>query len=536
MSNLENFNNIYADLAESAYNNRPKNFPPEENSKEWVRFDFSQDAIDNKTGEVLVKGGMNLPSKGNVYLQPTIKDPSVKIKYTGQGSAVDELTKELESRSVFDNAATGFNSYFVTDTKHPKDASQAYLAVRGSDAVALSTLNDWWSNNAKLTLSNTEIPQAKDAQKALQAVLKKIPEDTPLNITGHSLGTMASVQGAARLIQDTLSAMNRLGNIVLFNGPDLTESLKNMGLSEKQMQALGEKVTYYVNPVDIVSMLNQTAPIEKQFGHVYYIVPMDYNSTFDHLGGGPNAHDFGELQLDVNGNPLIASKDFHPELIEAGQKISKLERNTISVLKTLGLSDSAVMSLMNLAGSGNPILKGAAGYKTVMQFKAEYEKIVKDTRKKSKEWDEKAIPKLQSQIRQSSGGQKVALRIELLQTVAQDAIITAQEEVEKVKGVLSASKDTVQSIISEGKSAAYGVAQYLSGSEVTALLEGFNMDTFWNEGTEIDTINAAQEFQNSLAQFSETLMSVSQHIQQTDQEGAAGFNNAFRDVQINWGK
>ena len=34
MSNLENFNNIFANLAESAYNKRPNNFPYDELKKE----------------------------------------------------------------------------------------------------------------------------------------------------------------------------------------------------------------------------------------------------------------------------------------------------------------------------------------------------------------------------------------------------------------------------------------------------------------------------------------------------------------------
>lgn len=38
MSDLTNFNNIYADLAESAYNNRPNSFPYDKLKKIRKRF------------------------------------------------------------------------------------------------------------------------------------------------------------------------------------------------------------------------------------------------------------------------------------------------------------------------------------------------------------------------------------------------------------------------------------------------------------------------------------------------------------------
>jgi hypothetical protein len=57
MSNLENFNNIFANLAESAYNKRPNNFPYDELKKEYkgkiddgesIDFNFSEDYVDKK--------------------------------------------------------------------------------------------------------------------------------------------------------------------------------------------------------------------------------------------------------------------------------------------------------------------------------------------------------------------------------------------------------------------------------------------------------------------------------------------------------
>lgn len=69
MSNLDNFNNIYANLAESAYNNRPNNFPPYSKKITETPLNYSNDSL-NKKGEVQVHGGTHLPNKGIVYLQP----------------------------------------------------------------------------------------------------------------------------------------------------------------------------------------------------------------------------------------------------------------------------------------------------------------------------------------------------------------------------------------------------------------------------------------------------------------------------------
>ena len=68
MSNLKNFNNIFANLAESTYNNRPFNFPYESlkkmqkeilDSGKSLKFNYSENAL-NKKREILVMGGTNL--------------------------------------------------------------------------------------------------------------------------------------------------------------------------------------------------------------------------------------------------------------------------------------------------------------------------------------------------------------------------------------------------------------------------------------------------------------------------------------------
>lgn len=77
LSNLENFNNIYANLAESSYNNRPNPFPNYQKMKTEREFDFSKD---KKISGKLTKGGQNLPNNGIVYLQPDNAIKTIKEK------------------------------------------------------------------------------------------------------------------------------------------------------------------------------------------------------------------------------------------------------------------------------------------------------------------------------------------------------------------------------------------------------------------------------------------------------------------------
>ncbi|AYG00334.1 lipase family protein [Lactococcus allomyrinae] len=553
MSNLENFNNIYADLAESAYTgNRPNNFPPKSNKDTSQYFNFSKSKTTNigtkeKPVYQTTQGGEKLPNNGIVYLQPdpTVHTVDVKtslsIPNPNGGYHTESYTTSTYQKGLLTDEKAGFNAYFLTDTSTVnQETKKAYLAIRGSDAISVENLNDWVYNDGNFALNNAHIPQAKLATTAMKEKIAELSAQAPnvkLNITGHSLGTMVSAQGAAQLIKDDPSAINRLGNIVLFDGPDVTQSLKNMGLSDQQIRALGDKTTYYVNPLDIVSMLNRTAPLKEQFGHVNIIVPLNFTTTFDKS----SAHDFGEFQMGANGFPLVASASFHPEMLVAGHNLASLIDTTLSKLKGLvAVSVPTTLLLTALSGGVTGLMAlgmTAAQAKEIYdEFDNSYKEIVKKAKKEAKKWDEQAIPKLQSQIQSASSSQKVVLRAELLQTVAQDAVLSAEDYVTKIKSTLSTSKEKVQNSISTGRESAFNIAHYLEFYEIEMLLSDFQMNNFWDESLEDDTNRAASKFQMNLEQFSETLMSISQKIQETDKEGAAGFNDMLAKVQTNWGK
>ena len=84
-----------------------------------------------------------------------------------------------------------------------------------------------------------------------------------MDITGHSLGTIVSAQGVAGLTDEELE---KIGKVVLFDGPDTTKSLKKMGLSDEKIKKISEKIEYYVNPFDVVGMLIVSIPLPNYLG------------------------------------------------------------------------------------------------------------------------------------------------------------------------------------------------------------------------------------------------------------------------------
>ena len=281
-SNLKTFDNFYANLAQSAYLGRPVRFPYESQLKDIrklldngdsLEFDFSQDTKiynkDKKEWEI-TKGGKKLPHNGKVYLQPdpelhTVED-TIKLQVGDPGGGVhqEEHPIKLYQKGLLTDEKAGFNAYYLTDTPTlTNDTTKTYMAIRGSDAISYENLNDWVDNDAKFALNHIHIPQAKLATAGMKAKIAEMREKAPnatMDITGHSLGTIVSAQGVAGLTDEELE---KIGKVVLFDGPDTTKSLKKMGLSDEKIQKISEKIEYYVNPFDIMGMLNREHTITK---------------------------------------------------------------------------------------------------------------------------------------------------------------------------------------------------------------------------------------------------------------------------------
>ena len=560
-SNLKTFDNFYANLAQSAYLGRPVKFPYESQKKydrdvldsgQSLEFDFSKDAeFYNKITKKLeiTPGGKKLPHGGKVYLQPdpdlhdVYKITTVPVPDTN-GMRQEPHRTKLYQKGLLTDERAGFNAYYLTDTPTlGKDTTKTYMAIRGSDAISYENWNDWIDNDAKFALNHIHTPQAKLATAGMKAKIAEMREKAPqatMDITGHSLGTIVSAQGIAGLTDEELK---KIGKVVLFDGPDTTKSLKKMGLSDEKIQKISEKIEYYVNPFDIVGMLNREhtitklpgdsdEPLKKPVGTVNVLVPLYYTQISD----PESSHDFGVFQSDGKGNLLTASEDFHPELLRAGEKLARLIATSLDSLRALGVDENVATNVLNSIMRGEFKIKAAIGYSIYENFTTEYSKIVEEARQESIKWDREAIPRYQEQLRNGnlSGNQRILVRAQLLQTAAQLANFDMEDKVKSVKTLLSDAKEDIQNMIKETRQTAFDMVGYLSSSEVTNLLSGFDTTSFWDEGVASDTKTAATSFLTQIEQLGESLVKASGSFETIDTDSAEDFNNLLADVKQTW--
>lgn len=550
-SNLKTFDNFYADLAQAAYTFRPSNFPPQNNSGEFREFDFSNDVyMLDEDGNVkeITPGGKHLPHGGKVYLQP---DPELRDTYKVTSTPVPDTNgmrqdthhKRYQKGLLTDDEA-GFSAYYLTDTPTlGSDTTKTYMTIRGSDAISMENWNDWVDNDAKFALNHIHTPQAKLATVGMKTKIAEMTEKAPqatMDITAHSLGTIVSAQGVAGLTDEELK---KIGKVVLFDGPDTTKSLKKMGLSDEKIQKISEKIEYYVNPFDIVGMLNREhtitklpgdsdEPLKKPVGKVNVLVPLHYTQISD----PESSHDFGVFQSDGKGNLLTASEDFHPELLRAGEKLARLIATSLDSLRALGVDENVATNVLNSIMRGEFKIKAAIGYGVYENFTTEYSKIVEEARQESIKWDREAIPRYQEQLRSGnlSGNQRILVRAQLLQTAAQLANFDMEDKVKNVKTLLSDAKEDIQNMVKETRQTAFDMVGYLSSSEVTNLLSGFDTANFWDQGVASDTEKAAKSFLTQIEQLGESLVKASGSFEAIDTESAKDFNNLLADVKQTW--
>ncbi|GAB2026229.1 hypothetical protein [Lactovum odontotermitis] len=559
MTDLTNYSNIYADLAQSAYTGRKdpngiwNNFAQPKN---WT--DNQIEALSNGDSVPFTFSGAK-DSSGNdvssVHLQPAIKIST--HTYTSLPNPNDSYynpNMQEVQRNVMSNFSTGFNSYLVTDQKELKDTTQAYLAVRGSDAAGVKIENwhaditDWLKNDAVFALTNTQIPQADDAYQALKASLRALPKDAKLDVTAHSLGTIGSVQGVALIVKNDPADFDRIGKLVLFDGPDTRTSLENMGLSAAQIEAISAKTTYYVSPFDLVSMLNRTQNPADQLGTVHYIIPKNFNST---LEIDDSAHDFGEFQMMANGQLRVANPVFNGPLIEAGQKVSNLIAEDINrIQNVLGVGPAGATAIMDLILSGRlsevggtteVVIVQGVNYTVAQILKikddffgknSEYQRIIDQAKRETKSENKTRIKEIRAQLQGARGSVRVMLIPELLQRVAQNAQLNAQDYLAKIESKLDSASGEVGGKSSSGISAVDSIGTMLSSSEMQGYHEQLKKSVFWDSGTEQAIRQAAENYAQEIDGFSSALYNTSDDIQNTDREGADMFKNELDKVSV----
>ena len=447
------------------------------------------------------------PKNGVVYLQPDLTLRSVPRtvdltlpQMNGGYQSTPHTTVGHYQKGLLTDEPAGFNAYFLTDT--PTLSSQtknAYFAVRGSDGAInfndRSNWNDWVDNNLPFAIRDAHVPQAKLATDAMKAKFDELRQKAPyakMNFTGHSLGTIVTVQGLAGLDP---KYWDQIGKVVLFNGPDPTKSLQKMGLSDDQIKQLGSHVTYYLNPLDFVSMFNREVPVNQQFGTVQFIVPLDITDSFVSNG---SAHMFGQFQFDCNGNPKIASNTYHPYLLEAGDQLAKL----LAEAKKLGL---------------NAINESPKLYK-------KYKDIVAWARSEAIKWNQQAIPDYQSKIRSASGSEKISLRMELLQSVAQLMVLEMGDKLKSIEETVRRSKEETKREVSSAEYQARMVGQHLHYSDIENLLVGYSFHDIWFSSKEDAVKKTVDSYREKINKIAEKLLLSARNFEDIDSKGMELFS------------
>lgn len=554
--NLNGFDNLYASLAESAYRDRPNRFPYEQlselkknrlNSGKSVGFNFSIDAKD-KNGQVTHGGGTDLPNGGKVYLQP-------------------------DKKKLLEDEETGYHAYYVTDTDTINaNTHQTYFSIRGSDGFGINlpqikkgnfkefNFQDWINNDAAFALTDAIVPQAQYATKGMKEKIAELEEkaapDAKMDVTAHSLGTMVSVQGLAGLSE---SELNHVGKAVLFDGPDTTASLKKAGYSDEKLKLLDKKIVYYVNPFDPVSMLNRDKPWDQQLGQVNVVVPIKYTSMMDKY----SSHDFGAYQIDSYGNILTASESYHPELLVAGQRLAKLNREKIDKLreyipaKTINRivtmspeefnkfasllqkgskdfwhnHDDFFDGLSGLGIDGEAIVMIASNLKDLAwlyyDYQNQYDKIIKDAQKASLEWDRKNLDlknpnNLHNRIKSAgSYSERILLRTELLYAAVQLADAEIEQKVSETEKMITTAEGFVKESVELSRNTISGLGWALSASERESLMTDLTFEHLWDSGiAETDKSNL-KNYKEKMSGFSKSMIQCAQKLVEVDEQGAA---------------
>ena len=502
MSELRNYNNLYLDLSQSAYEEMPNSFRKRLiRNKEVADLNYS---IGTREGNTEIIGGKNLPNNGIVYVH---KDKNTRNVLQNTPNGPIFVKKPLLS-----DIEEGFNSYFLTDTPElNKDTKNAYLAVKGSDFPSLDNLyipllNDWLGNNYRFVMHDEYIPQGKLVEEALHVKLAELREKAPnakLNITGHSLGSIASVQGVAHL---SVEELEQIGEIVVLNGPDTLKSLRKSGISEEVIQILNEKVTYYVNPFDMVSMLNRNT--DEQLGKVKVIVPFNFATTFEN----PNSHDFGEYRIYSDGTVLEATEDFFPAYLKAGEKLSKLLNKYIELIK----EDSKSSDLERNGHSRYFLAHLVYGSIYYSKFMEEYQAIIDETKEAVIAWGHKNIPNLQSAIQGATGAKKIELRSRLLLCIAHLSRIESEDKVKQIKSELEKYRQQVREVVDSALREVNQQTQFLGRNEIGQLVSDFQFSNIWNGFTHAGDKRSLDKHLNKMNHFSDTLFFATEILEKED--------------------
>lgn len=277
----------------------------------------------------------------------------------------------------------------------------------------------------------------------------------------------------------------------------------------------------------MISMLNRDS--QEKLGTVEIIVPFTYKSKLD---VGSPAHELGEMQILSDGSILTANENFHPELVVAGKKLSKLIADKLPYLKEkLGtlLEDGQLTLfevldiLLSKKKLGEIVMYSLETARVIDEFLTEYQSIMTEARQASIKWALDNIPKMQEQLKLSHGADTLLLRSQILASVGQVAMIEAEDKVTQLKQEIEHYKLQVFQITHEAHQQVYSIATYLDGYEIQQLLSNFQLPSFWDDNIALHNTNQLNDYLAKINQFSENLFYAIEQLETLDANQGATF-------------
>lgn len=524
VTNLKNVSDITTDLSQGAYTGRPKG--------------MMLSTPDAKQQSELRENGYA------TYQFPGAKDSS--------GNDGSTVYLQPDKTGVMSNNDTGFQSYLVTNQSDPHQSTQVYFVVRGSDGMTVNN-PDWYQNDVPFATNHIVTPQSVDAAKAMTEQIRNLPPGINMNVTGHSLGTIDTVQALAQLSPRDIG---RIGNVTLYDGPDVSASIQAMGKQARENIAqLNNRITYYVNAFDVVSMLNRNGN-HSEIGHVVYFVPKNYNSTFYTQD---SAHDFGEFQM-KDGKPIPANRKDNPDIFAYADMLSSFENKAIGTIQKIipeAVDTGSLYRVLMATFSNKDITKrinhdlkdgnyaDLAKYFTTLFAQAginiDYVTLVENIPNLMSIYQEYSnlsemyppkINSLQNQLRGSglSSSKRISLQKELVGEVAKAGDAAGAEYFNQIRTLVSTAKQEVEDKINEALKSAQSIVTYLSYTEVKELFANSTIENFWDSNQEAEDKDAGAKYQDELNKFGNALNLVSNDLENFDKRTSKNFFIDYVDM------
>ena len=289
----------------------------------------------------------------------------------------------------------------------------------------------------------------------------------------------------------------------MFQGPDARESIDKMSRqAQLNIQTLVEqgKIEYYINAFDIVSMLNRNKKGVDEIGKVHYLLPKSFTSTFDFDERYGSSRDFGQYQINADGTLKEANLKEHSYIFLAGINVSHM------IDKYLGL---VAKNTGEKVSSGNLLTLLMSDGELYAKFQQEYQAIISEA-KLASQWQER-VTNLKKKLIIASGSEKIELREELAQAVADKAKSIGKEYEVILKNTQQEFEVEVASLAKEIINGAYAIRKHLSFEDVSLMIAPYT-----NGGQGEKNYQQVKVYRSKTENFSENLSKVAKNIQDYD--------------------